>query len=188
MHMISSHHGYAIVEDVFAPADMERVLEGLSSARLDRTKAGARHMLGVRVVGDLAADPRMIAIATGFVGPGAVPFSATLFDKSPGANWLVVWHQDTALPLRERFGDAAWGPWSVKAGILYAHAPAWALEGWWRCGSASTTRRAPTGHSACCPAPMSVASWAMQPSSNWPAARHPSTASPAGVASSRCAL
>ena len=42
-------------------------------------------------------------------------------------NWLVVWHQDTALPLRERRDVSGWGPWSVKAGITYAHAPAAAL-------------------------------------------------------------
>jgi ectoine hydroxylase-related dioxygenase (phytanoyl-CoA dioxygenase family) len=126
--MIPLEPGYRIVDDVFAAEEVERVLAGLTSARLERTKAGARHVLGVPVVGDLAADARMVAIATGFVGPGAVPFRATLFDKSPAANWLVVWHQDTALPLRERVADAAWGPWSSKAGVLYAHAPAWALE------------------------------------------------------------
>ena len=43
------------------------------------------------------------------------------------ANWLVVWHQDTALPLIERRDVAGWGPWSVKAGIVYSHAPAHAL-------------------------------------------------------------
>ncbi len=126
--MIQTDQGYSIIEGVFARTDMERVLEGLSSAALARTKAGARHVLGVPVVRDLAADPRMLTIATEFVGLGAVPFRATLFDKSPTANWLVVWHQDTALPLRERFEDTTWGPWSSKAGVLYAHAPSCALE------------------------------------------------------------
>jgi ectoine hydroxylase-related dioxygenase (phytanoyl-CoA dioxygenase family) len=126
--MIQTDQGYSIIDGVFARTDMERVLEGLSSAALARTKAGARHVLGVRVVQDLAADRRMLTIATEFVGPGAVPFRATLFDKSRIANWLVVWHQDTALPLRERFEDTTWGPWSSKAGVLYAHAPSWALE------------------------------------------------------------
>ena len=69
----------------------------------------------------------MRSIAREFVG-AAVPFRATLFDKSSSANWLVVWHQDTALPLRARVDQDGWGPWSTKAGILYAHAPAWALE------------------------------------------------------------
>jgi hypothetical protein len=78
----------------------------------------------VPAVRELAADPRLIEIASQFVGPTAAPFRATLFDKSPTANWLVVWHQDTALPLRERITGPGWGPWSTKAGVLYAHAPA----------------------------------------------------------------
>jgi len=32
------------------------------------------------------------------------------------------------LPLRERRDMPGWGPWSVKAGITYAHAPAEALS------------------------------------------------------------
>ena len=51
------------------------------------------------------------------LGPGAMPIRATLFDKSPASNWLVVWHQDTALPMRERRETAGWGPWSVKEGV-----------------------------------------------------------------------
>jgi ectoine hydroxylase-related dioxygenase (phytanoyl-CoA dioxygenase family) len=57
-----------------------------------------------------------------------VPYRATLFEKSGRANWLVVWHQDTALPLASRIESDEWGPWSTKSGVLYAHAPAWALE------------------------------------------------------------
>ena len=53
---------------------------------------------------------------------------ATLFDKSPDSNWLVVWHQDTALPLVERKDLPGWGPWSTKEGVLYAHAPSQALS------------------------------------------------------------
>ena len=52
--------------------------------------------------GDARAGRRSAADATWprrFVGP-AQPFRATLFDKSASANWLVVWHQDTALPMR----------------------------------------------------------------------------------------
>jgi ectoine hydroxylase-related dioxygenase (phytanoyl-CoA dioxygenase family) len=62
------------------------------------------------------------------LGAGAIAFRATLFEKLPDSNWLVAWHQDTALPLRERRETAGWGPWSVKDGVNYAHAPAAALE------------------------------------------------------------
>ena len=120
--------GYAIYGKVFQSAEMADVLRALDTGELQRTKAGARHVLSVPGVRELAADARLIAIARQFVGPAPVPFRATLFDKSPSANWLVVWHQDTALPLRQRIDDPEWGPWSTKAGVLYAHAPASALE------------------------------------------------------------
>jgi ectoine hydroxylase-related dioxygenase (phytanoyl-CoA dioxygenase family) len=49
-------------------------------------------------------------------------------EKLADSNWFVAWHQDTALPLRDRRDVAGWGRWSVKDGVHYAHAPAQALE------------------------------------------------------------
>ncbi len=79
-------------------------------------------------VAALAHDSRLLALAATVLGSKVQPYRATLFDKSPDSNWLVVWHQDTALPLRVRHDRSGWGPWSTKAGVLYAHAPARALE------------------------------------------------------------
>ena len=126
--MTGPDHGYSIHGQVFQRMDMLRVLGALGAADVDRTRAGARHVLKVPEVRELSSDPRLITIAQQHVGPTAVAFRATLFDKSPNANWLVVWHQDTALPIRRHIDDPAWGPWSTKAGVLQAHAPAWALE------------------------------------------------------------
>jgi ectoine hydroxylase-related dioxygenase (phytanoyl-CoA dioxygenase family) len=79
-------------------------------------------------VAKLAADIRLQKIAEDFIGTPAIPYRATLFQKTGRANWLVKWHQDTALPLQKRFPSAEWGPWSKKNGVLYAHAPAARLE------------------------------------------------------------
>lgn len=79
-------------------------------------------------VANVARDSRLVQFVREILGDDALPFRATLFDKSPQANWLVVWHQDTALPLLERRETEGWGPWSIKDGIHYAHAPADALE------------------------------------------------------------
>ncbi len=43
--------GYSIYEQVFGRRDMVRVLEVLAGAGLERTQAGARHVLNVPVVG-----------------------------------------------------------------------------------------------------------------------------------------
>ena len=87
-----------------------------------------RHALRHPEVCAVASDSRLLDIAREILACDPFPFRATLFDKSPVSNWLVVWHQDTALPLRERRDIAEWGPWSVKEGVIYAHAPAHALS------------------------------------------------------------
>lgn len=93
-----------------------------------RSRAGARHLMSDPMVARLAHDGRLVALAEAVVGHAVTPYRATLFDKSRRSNWLVVWHQDTALPLRARRDRPGWGPWSIKGGVVYAHAPAFALE------------------------------------------------------------
>ena len=95
---------------------------------MTRSRAGVRHAMKNATVAQIAHDGRMMHIASAILGDGAIPFRATLFEKLPTSNWLVAWHQDTALPLTERRDSAGWGPWSIKDGIPYAHAPAKALE------------------------------------------------------------
>jgi ectoine hydroxylase-related dioxygenase (phytanoyl-CoA dioxygenase family) len=120
--------GFAIIPRVLTHAEVTSLVEDLAQLAGRRRKAGVRHVLGHVAVAELAREPRMLAIARGILGNGALPFRATLFDKSPNSNWLVVWHQDTALPLREQRDTPGWGPWSVKEGVVYAHAPESALS------------------------------------------------------------
>ena len=122
-----SDPGFRIVPSVFTVSDVVAITTALSGDDDRRRRAGARHLLGIPAVRQFAADTRLLSIAAGFIGASAFPFRATLFDKSAAANWLVVWHQDTALPLRQRVDAPGWGPWSTKAGVVYAHAPASAL-------------------------------------------------------------
>ncbi len=123
-----NHQGFRIVNAVLALSETADLLRVLEASQLTRSRAGARHLMKHPAVSDVANDPRLVLIARGFLGSSAVPFRATLFDKSSARNWLVPWHQDTALPLLERRDAPGWGPWSTKAGISYAHAPATALS------------------------------------------------------------
>jgi ectoine hydroxylase-related dioxygenase (phytanoyl-CoA dioxygenase family) len=119
--------GFWIDENIFRLDECDRLTESVCGNGTPRSRAGARHLMSQPAVAALACDPRLLRIARQALGDSAVPFRATLFEKSGQSNGLVVWHQDTALPLAERFDDPAWGPWSEKAGIHYAHAPTWAL-------------------------------------------------------------
>jgi ectoine hydroxylase-related dioxygenase (phytanoyl-CoA dioxygenase family) len=119
--------GYWVEENVLSDPECDSLIEALTHSKAGRSRAGARHLMTNPMVAAVANDQRLLRLARRSLGEGAVPFRATLFEKSGKANWLVVWHQDTALPLSSHNESPEWGPWSKKAGILYAHAPGWAL-------------------------------------------------------------
>lgn len=120
--------GHAIVQDVLGIADISQLLEEIEKYPAHRSRAGVRHAMRIPAVARFVQSSVLIDMASALLGADALPFQATLFDKSPEANWLVAWHQDTALPMRERRDAPGWGPWSMKEGVLYAHAPAEALS------------------------------------------------------------
>lgn len=107
--------------------DLGALVTELSDPSIHRSRAGVRHAMRFASVRALATDDRLLGIARRILGNCAVPFKATMFDKSPTANWLVAWHQDTALPLKQRRDTPEWGLWSIKDEVTYAHAPANAL-------------------------------------------------------------
>ena len=120
--------GFAVIPDVLSSEDITRILDNLKDATLRRSKAGVRHAMESTGIAQCSRASELLSIARSVLGDTAFPFRATLFDKSGSANWLVVWHQDTALPIQERHDTPGWGPWSVKEGVVYAHAPASALS------------------------------------------------------------
>jgi ectoine hydroxylase-related dioxygenase (phytanoyl-CoA dioxygenase family) len=123
-----SEQGYGVIAGVFQAAELSDVAAQLGDESIKRGRAGARHVLSCSAVRAVATDARLLEIARSILGADALPFRATYFDKSPHSNWLVAWHQDTALPLTAKTGTPGWGPWSMKDGVPYAHAPAEALE------------------------------------------------------------
>ena len=125
---IIEENGFAILPGLFSLEYLDRLLQEINELAPRRSRAGIRHALGLAPVAELARRPQMIELARSVLGTDAFPFRATVFDKSTAANWLVVWHQDTALPLRARLELPGWGPWSVKERIHYAHAPTAALS------------------------------------------------------------
>ena len=119
--------GYSIFEEVLSPQECASLANALAIADR-RGRAGIRNLMSNVAVSELASDSRLLNIAKKTLSPEAVPFRATLFDKSGNSNWHVLWHQDKALPVSHRVTSDEWGPWSTKSGVLYALAPWWALR------------------------------------------------------------
>ena len=87
--------GFAIIPEVLQPDDLTELVSDLRRSDWPRSRAGIRHAMKLPSVMKAAHDSRLLGIARLALGQDAFPFRATVFDKSPTANWLVVWHQDT---------------------------------------------------------------------------------------------
>ncbi len=88
--------------------------------RLGAVKAGARVSTH-----DPALEEVLLALG-GIIAPvlpGARAVRGLWFDKTPAANWLVPWHQDRTIAVRERHDIPSYGPWSVKQGICHVEPP-----------------------------------------------------------------
>jgi len=121
-------NGYWIEARVFSSQECERIQSVVGTSEVPRARGGIRNLISVPEVEAFANDRRLLELAACLFGRELAPFKATLFVKTGKANWLVSWHQDTALPVENVTDEPEWGPVSMKAGVKFAHAPAWALS------------------------------------------------------------
>lgn len=90
--------------------------------------AGRRGLLANPVVKQFADSGRIKALVRPHLLMEPQPVRAIYFDKSPEANWLVPWHQDLTVAVRQRRDVPGWGPWSVKEGVHHVQPPTELLE------------------------------------------------------------
>ncbi|MBI1685277.1 phytanoyl-CoA dioxygenase family protein [Caulobacter hibisci] len=122
MNLDFQRDGAAHFPAVLSPEALER-LRALADERTAR-KPGARLDAGDQgLAAQLSSEGPIGALAASLTSAGARPVRATMFDKTPDANWSVAWHQDRVLPVAERIEVQGFGPWSVKDGLLHVAPP-----------------------------------------------------------------
>ncbi len=124
--------GYCWSRRALAPEAIEtlsRALDRDLEGSLEHAPAGVRNLLAQSpTVHELATTGSLAAIARQHLNSAAFPVRGILFDKSPGANWVVPFHQDVTIPVRRRLDAPGYGPWSVKQGVPDVQPPRDVLE------------------------------------------------------------
>jgi ectoine hydroxylase-related dioxygenase (phytanoyl-CoA dioxygenase family) len=131
--------GYTIVPnvvDAVAVATLLHTLDTLPDSESVRRRSDARgSVYAVRnlldvvpEVRELAASNRIRALVKPILGPDYFVVRGILFDKTPGANWKVAWHQDVMIAVRERIEVEGFGSWSQKAGVTHVQPPVRVLQ------------------------------------------------------------
>lgn len=127
--------GFAIIEGVLSRSTIDHLLATLKhigdtgSVRKRGGIFALRNLLDVSPeVQEIALSEAIRALVEPVLGHHFFPVRGTLFDKIPGANWKVPWHQDVTIAVQERIECDGFGPWSTKADVLHVQPPAEVLK------------------------------------------------------------
>jgi ectoine hydroxylase-related dioxygenase (phytanoyl-CoA dioxygenase family) len=124
--------GFAIMPQALIGIELEAVLAAISKADALVSvggRGGARALFErLPKIRTLAMQASVRGPAATVLGPDCFPVRSLLFDKTPTANWKVVWHQDLTIAVRARRDVEGYGPWSSKAGIPHVQPPVTVLE------------------------------------------------------------
>lgn len=116
-HMKLATDGFEMVRSVFSTETCAELIRELGPV------SGAGRRLDA-----FSPPPRLFELAAQRLENTPKAVRAILFDKSPDTNWLVTWHQDLTIAVKEKREVEGFGPWSVKDGLPHVQPPAELLE------------------------------------------------------------
>jgi hypothetical protein len=112
-------HGYVIIPKILSADEIQRLATALGTP----DGAGRRGLLTDPIVAHFAHLPKFIDLVRPHLPAEPRPVRAIYFNKTAEANWLVAWHQDLTIAVRERVELPDFTAWSVKDGIPHVQPP-----------------------------------------------------------------
>ena len=130
--------GFAIIPSLLDRHTIQRLSALVDAARnQDNTEnvANSSGTYGLRnltdvvpEIAELVRHPAVCALVSSVLGSQPFMIRATLFDKTPGANWGVFWHQDLSIAVAQRHEVAGFSAWTRKAGVQCVQPPVELME------------------------------------------------------------
>jgi hypothetical protein len=128
--------GFEILEGVLSGTECETLADQLSRLHERQREQGGNKLGGLRnlirldqSVAKLASSGRIKSVLKERVFRDVFPVRALFFDKTPGANWSVAWHQDLSIAVTEKIETPGFSGWSVKEGVTHVQPTSAILEG-----------------------------------------------------------
>ena len=119
--------GWVVTQPLVDPETIV-ALRARVAAFAPTSRGGARNLLDDLHIAALAATPQLRQFACAILGESCFAVRALFFDKTPDANWKVVWHQDLTVATQQRAELPGYGPWTEKAGVPHVQPPVAVLE------------------------------------------------------------
>jgi ectoine hydroxylase-related dioxygenase (phytanoyl-CoA dioxygenase family) len=132
--------GYTVIQEMFSLAEVEAIITTIdevgylaapSAPVFRRTSdlfAIRRFLQAVPAVQPLLFTQALNSLVREAFGPGYFPVRSIYFDKPPGSNWFVAWHQDLTISVDRKLPLPGFGPWTVKGDQFAVQPPLGILE------------------------------------------------------------
>jgi hypothetical protein len=119
-----AEQGFAVVPQVLTKAEREELIDQLGPT----SGAGRRGIFELAPICELSRSDRLLSLVRPHLFAQARPVRGIYFDKTPETNWLVAWHQDLTISVRNKIDVPGFGPWSVKEGVPHVQPPVRLLD------------------------------------------------------------
>ena len=119
-----AEQGFAVVPQVLTKAECEELVDQLGPA----SGAGRRGILELAPIAKLSRSDRLLNLVRPYLSAQPRPVRGIYFDKTADTNWLVAWHQDLTIAVRDKHEVPGFGPWSNKDGVPHVQPPVALLE------------------------------------------------------------
>jgi hypothetical protein len=122
--------GFAVFPGLLGDGEVERLRQAIEMIPDCDAVRRKRNVYGVRNLLDLSPDvcrlaglPEIRQLVTPILGEEAFAARAIFFDKVPGANWALGWHQDRVIAVAEKAEVPGFLAWGQKAGVWQVPPP-----------------------------------------------------------------
>lgn len=122
--------GFAMISAFVGESTLKSLNADIESAGLTSSRSGGVRNLASRapLVAEFATSTPIRTVLRAILGDEARLRRSILFDKTPGANWNLGWHQDLTIAVEQRANIPGYGPWTEKADVTSVQPPVSILE------------------------------------------------------------
>jgi hypothetical protein len=111
-------HGFEIHTDVIPLSIVEQIKQELEAVTELLPHHGIRHAdKKFSTIKKLARSKCLLDKAQQVLGGKLQTVRVIFFDKVPGKNGLVTWHQDKTIAVNHKIDVPGWRNWSLKEGV-----------------------------------------------------------------------
>lgn len=120
--------GFVILDSCISPKEMQEIIAALDEGGVFDYTNSSNLVHSVPVVNFIANAGVAYHLAKAILGNNARVLNAFVLDKTDSNNWVLDWHRDSYISVKQRIDTTGYTNWRVSNGIQQVEAPEHILQ------------------------------------------------------------